>query len=494
MRNCPSRPDGTDLEGEPVQVQTYGYPLLVAPARFDYVLRYAAGLLQLAENHLAVAAHVPVAHLVAEIPAKVDLGRDIGDVDVRAFPAEALLGKGPGLTGEYSPSPERFHECHPVAERVIGHDVEVRANECPEIITEGHVDWRQIVECPYAHGQHVLRCLFRLPGKPRYEIWVDVPFREFAGAPCSKTVEVSRALTIDGEESIEHCRDEDRTALVRLCDLVYFLRLGRLADCASQCLGTPDRLAELLGQLRQQVTMQQVSPGARHLETQHLRQGKVLEQRDDVGKSLMERENIRIARLGERAVHAVKQRMGSLVGDHIMGQAGEDDPARQMFGGISRRGLEIAEQEGLLLGAVVGVGLAQRMGVHAQLPHKLIVLGRPQGPPAQSALEIADGSHRDRVNHLLVELGVAVGWRQAILGKQVGVVEVDRFVIRSGCGVEIDHLHVLTAGAGSQRGIAFFSLGIPEQLFSPPSSQGISMRVTRMAWVSRLWARLGSME
>ena len=35
--------------------------------------------------------------------------------------------------------------------------------------------------------------------------------------------------------------------------------------------------------------------------------------------------------------------------------------------------------------------------------------GRPQGDPAEGALEVADGGHCNRINHLLVELRIALG-------------------------------------------------------------------------------------
>ncbi len=51
----------------------------------------------------------------------------------------------------------------------------------------------------------------------------------------------------------------------------------------------PGRLAELLGQLRQEVVRFKVAPCLRDLVSQHLRIREVLEQRDDVGECLMER-------------------------------------------------------------------------------------------------------------------------------------------------------------------------------------------------------------
>ena len=48
--------------------------------------------------------------------------------------------------------------------------------------------------------------------------------------------------------------------------------------------------------------------------------------------------------------------------------------------------------------------------------------------PAEGPLERADGPHGHRVHHLLVEMGVAVRWREPVLSQQVRPVQVHRFV------------------------------------------------------------------
>ncbi len=71
-------------------------------------------------------------------------------------------------------------------------------------------------------------------------------------------------------------------------------------------------------------------------------------------------------------------------------------------------------------------------------------MGRPQGQPAQGLLEGADGGHDHRVDHLLMELRVALRGRQAVLGHTVRVVEIDRLVKAAAGRIDIDHLQILS--------------------------------------------------
>ena len=70
----------------------------------------------------------------------------------------------------------------------------------------------------------------------------------------------------------------------------------------------------------------------------------------------------------------------------------------------------------------------------------------PEGP-----LEVADRGHRHRVDHLLVELRVALGRREAVLGQEERVVQVDRLVELLARRVVVDDLEVFADGTGLQR-------------------------------------------
>jgi hypothetical protein len=59
-------------------------------------------------------------------------------------------------------------------------------------------------------------------------------------------------------------------------------------------------------------------------------------------------------------------------------------------------------------------------------------------------LKILYRKHRNSVDHLLMKLRHAVGWRQPVLGDYVNVFEVDRFIESSASRIVIDNLDVLT--------------------------------------------------
>lgn len=109
--------------------------------------------------------------------------------------------------------------------------------------------------------------------------------------------------------------------------------------------------------------------------------------------------------------------MRGLVGDDVVGEARERHAARHAVGGGLGTGWEVAEEKCLLRRVVVGVLLAEGVRVDAEALHAVVlplaVLGIhvPVGPEdlaAESALEVLDRVHCDSVDHLLVELGIAL--------------------------------------------------------------------------------------
>ena len=138
-----------------------------------------------------------------------------------------------------------------------------------------------------------------------------------------------------------------------------------LTEIVAQRVAAAGRARELLRELAQHAFAREVAAGARDLVAQHARIGEVLEQRDDVGERLVEGEHILIHRLVEARVHAVEQRVRGLVRDDVVRQASEYGRAGRVPA-VFRRGLEIAEQQRLLLRAVIGVLLAQRVRIDAQ--------------------------------------------------------------------------------------------------------------------------------
>jgi hypothetical protein len=177
----------------------------------------------------------------------------------------------------------------------------------------------------------------------------------------------------------------------------------------------------------------------------------VLEEGDDVGERFVEGEHIRVARFGEIGVQPVQERVRGLVRDDVVREAGKDQAARQVRPGVLGDRWKIAEEQGLLLGAVVGVGLPQCVRVDAKLAHELVydthawLVGsrRPQRAPAQRPLEVLDGRHGHRVNHLLVKLRRALRQWQSVLCQHERRVEVHRLVEAVAGRVVVDDLEVL---------------------------------------------------
>ena len=155
----------------------------------------------------------------------------------------------------------------------------------------------------------------------------------------------------------------------------------------------------------------------------------MLEQRDDVGERLVEGQHVRVGRLHEVLVQAVEQRVRRLVRDDVVRQAGEDHAAGELAGGAIVGGRKVAEEQARPCCGCSRRWPPQRVRVDAQPLHELVgavdaaVALEPIGPEGlapERPLEAVDGRHRHRVDHLLVELRVALRRREAVLRQHVG--------------------------------------------------------------------------
>jgi hypothetical protein len=185
-----------------------------------------------------------------------------------------------------------------------------------------------------------------------------------------------------------------------------------------------------------------------------------LEQRDDVGETLVERGHIRIRVFDIAMVNGVQNRMRHLVRDDVRTEAGEDEPTGIVPAVVLFRGVEITEQQRCLVRVVVRIRIAQRMRIDPQLldvfaPELNPAPSRPGSREAripddlaaESPLEVPNGLHRDGIDELLVKLRVALARRQPLLRGDRLVRQVDRFVPASARRVDIDDLEVFATGA-----------------------------------------------
>ncbi len=138
----------------------------------------------------------------------------------------------------------------------------------------------------------------------------------------------------------------------------------------------------------------------------------------------------------------------------------EHQRARSVLERIGGAGVEVAEQQRLLVGAVVGVGFPQRVRVDAQALDILVALAartcgvvarRPQGHPAERRLEEFDGPRRRGVDHLLVEARIGLARLQAVLGQDVAVVQVHGRIAGLAGGIDVDDLQVFADRTRQER-------------------------------------------
>ena len=167
---------------------------------------------------------------------------------------------------------------------------------------------------------------------------------------------------------------------------------------------------------------------------QRLGQGEVLEQRDDVGEGLVERQDVGIGRLLLARMQPVQQRMRRLMRHDVVGRQvktmppGSVSPASVATRGNSRTAAPPFR-------AVIGVRLAQRMRIDPQAADEAAVVAAvrpphhavgPERHAAKRRAEMADGLHRHRIDHLLVELRQALARLQPVLRQDLRLVQVDR--------------------------------------------------------------------
>jgi hypothetical protein len=164
------------------------------------------------------------------------------------------------------------------------------------------------------------------------------------------------------------------------------------------------------------------------------------------GKSLMECQHVAVGRLLIAGVQPVEQGMCRFMGDDVVGDRTEYARSRQRRSDVGFLRIEIAEQQSQAIPAVIGILLGQRVRIDAQALHILgtqqlsvgladDVLG-PQGAPTERMLEASDGSHRHRIDHLLMELGIGLGRLETVLRQKVRMVEVDGSVAAPACRID----------------------------------------------------------
>ena len=207
--------------------------------------------------------------------------------------------------------------------------------------------------------------------------------------------------------------------------------VDRLADRAAQRLPSAGCAAEFDGKLPKYRLGPQVAATTADLMLEQFGQVEPLKQCDDIGEGLVKCQHIDVGGFGESRVHPVEDRVGGLVGDDVVRQAGVDRKAGQLRTGPVRG--ERAEEQRTPARFVEGICGSERMRTQSQTRHVPVVptaagllCGGPQHRSAKRDLEVLNRLARHRIDHLLVELQIARRRGPAILRQQVRVVEAGR--------------------------------------------------------------------
>jgi hypothetical protein len=148
---------------------------------------------------------------------------------------------------------------------------------------------------------------------------------------------------------------------------------------------------------------------------QDIRQREMLKDCDKIRERFVKGQGIHICRLDHAAMNAIENRMRHFMCDHIVGQTRKDYPSRKSFTTVGILGIKIPEQQRLLVRTVIRICLSYGVRVNPQPRNVLfaILVGfagraarRPLHTSAECLLEVANGRHGHRVNHLLMELRV----------------------------------------------------------------------------------------
>ena len=170
-------------------------------------------------------------------------------------------------------------------------------------------------------------------GEPAHEIGMDRALRQHAG-PAGRQSGTGRPCG-PRRSAISASNTAATRIAPRSCGVVSVCSAAgsgvertqspfdRRCRCALRSASpAPGGVAELDRQLAEHGVRAQVTRGCAGSGARAGPAGRSLEQGDDVGERLVERQHVEVGRLGEAAVHAVEDRVRRLVGDDVVGQAG----------------------------------------------------------------------------------------------------------------------------------------------------------------------------
>ena len=215
----------------------------------------------------------------------------------------------------------------------------------------------------------------------------------------------------------------------------------------------------------------------------------VLEDGDDVGEPLVEREHVGVGRIRVMRAEPLEHSVCRLVGDDVVRQCGEHDLVRA--GSVPGSSASAAKYPN----SSANRSRRSRRSLRRTRAGRRAGAGLPSPPERASepALERLQHAHDHRVDHLLVEPRVGLGHVDAAVEQHVGIVEVDRLVEATVHRVVVDdrdqppggtRVHLLVHHIGDDRATASVDHRIERQHSqrpppSPPVSVGFGLHGAR---------------
>ena len=306
---------------------------------------------------------------------------------------------------------ESLHQRLAHAAVVIGLQIGTDGDKRPQEIAKGDVDRRAIVERARAKLEEFVGGLACRLGQQVGERGRKLGWIDLAASGAIDPKQIRRCAQVRGEVRVEHRRDEDRAAKVRVVDTgAHSGRIGAAGPapsasprpmpeaspncCASsisglRALASP---ADLAGDvplsvaarsavdrrgIRPKLELVEATAGLSDRVEQRFLVREVQEQRRQIGERLVEREHVGVRWLGEEGPDPVDDRVRDLVRDDVVRQASEDALAGQVVALIGIRSPEIAEQDAVGLAAVERVGLDHRVRKQLEDPDVVRLARRP---------------------------------------------------------------------------------------------------------------------
>ena len=284
------------------------------------------------------------------------------------LPAQAFLGKAGDIRRVDAALPKGVDQCLAIGPAVVRDQIVVRRDQRAQVFAEIEIDRRAVVDRADADGEEVAGELAGLIAEDVLQVDRQLAFGKAAGAARGEAHVLRGLATEDGQRRFEYGLHENFAKLVRFHAWAILLRLalrGAL-EGGAQRLRRAERCAELMRDAGEQARAFDLALRAADRRLHHLAIAEVLKRRDEIGKAFVKAEHVRAGRLGEMRAQAVEQRVGYFVRDDIVGEAGENDAARQRAATNIFRRWEISEAELTRRPVVVGVLVLEGVRPDAQ--------------------------------------------------------------------------------------------------------------------------------